>query len=270
MTTTKATKRESLFTGLRCVKCLTSFGRDEQVLKCPKCEGELEAVYDMGGARSLFRGVRRRINGSIWDFFPMLPIGDRGSVTSLGEGWTPLVKAEKLGRKLDLTNLYLKDETRNPTLSFKDRAISVAISKAVEWKRDTVVTASTGNLAAAVSAYSARAGLKAYILTAAATPLVKRIQTAAFGATVVPVEGATTDGARHLADMLVEKYGSVPRNDAFDLQSFHAGRSEDGGVRDILPDGEQVPGLDARWGGGRREPGGTLEGVQGAESRGRG
>jgi threonine synthase len=86
----------------------------------------------------------------------------------------------------------------------------VAVSKAIEWKKETLVTASTGNLAASVSAYAARAGLKAFILTAVSTPPVKRIQTAAFGATVVPVQGATTDSARHLAHALVKEYGWYP------------------------------------------------------------
>jgi threonine synthase len=186
------------------------FGKEERILRCAACGGELEAAYDYDRAADFFEAMRRTPLSSIWDFLPMLPMTQRTAVVTLGEGWTPLVKAERLGRKIGIRNLYLKDETRNPTLSFKDRAISVAVSKAVEWKKDTLVTASTGNLAAAVSAYAARAGLKAFILTASSTPLVKRVQTAAFGATVVPVQGATTDSARYLADRLVQEYDWYP------------------------------------------------------------
>jgi len=202
--------RRSLYVGLRCVGCGSEFGRGERVLTCTACGSELDAIYDHGRAGAFFRGVRRSPVGSIWDFGPMMPVTREEAVVSLGEGWTPLLKAERLGRRIGIPKLLLKDETRNPTLSFKDRAISVAVSKAVEWKKEVLVTASTGNLAAAVSAYAARAGLKAFILTAASTPLVKRIQTAAYGTTVVPVRGATTDNARALAGELVKERGWYP------------------------------------------------------------
>ena len=152
-----------------------------------------------------------RRSSSVWDFSSLLPVLSAESVVSLGEGWTPLIRAERLGAKIGIRNLYIKDEGRNPTGSFKDRAISVAVSKAREFGARAMVTASTGNMAASAAAYSARSGIPAHVLVAqGATPLAKLIQTAVCGVTMVPVEGKTTDNAASLALELVDRLGWYP------------------------------------------------------------
>src|SRR5260370_20899473 len=99
----------------------------------------------------------------MWRYRDLLPIEDSTPVVTLGEGFTPLVKAERLGEELGLRNLYLKNDSMNPTNSFKDRVVSVAISWARSQGFETMACASTGNLANAVAAYSARAGLDCFV-----------------------------------------------------------------------------------------------------------
>lgn len=199
------------YKGLVCRKCGFLVEPVAAVLRCPRCQGALDASYDYSAIGGHFKLSESRRSGTIWDFSELLPVLGDDSVVSLGEGWTPLIRAEKLGREIGIRHLYLKDEGQNPTASFKDRAISVAVSKAREWGVKAVVTASTGNMAASVAAYAARAGIPAHILVAqGATPYAKLIQTAVCGGTVVTVEGNTTDNAAALAVQLVERLGWYP------------------------------------------------------------
>src|SRR5579864_8686804 len=141
----------------------------DAVNMCDRCFGPLEVDYD-------YAEVGRRVSresiaagpASIWRYRDLLPLeSDDTEPISLGEGWTPLIHARNLGRELGLRNLYLKNDTLNPTGSFKDRVVSVALT----WARDrgfaTVACASTGNLANSVAAYAARAGLRAVVLVPA-------------------------------------------------------------------------------------------------------
>src|SRR5207237_2440336 len=126
---------------------------------------------------------------SLWRFAPLLPASPDARV-DLGDGWTPLRRAERLGAELGLRRLYVKDETRNPTHSFKDRVVSVALSRARELGFDTVACASTGNLAHAVSAHVAHAGMRAVVLVPADLEPAQITAAAVYGATVVAVDGS--------------------------------------------------------------------------------
>jgi threonine synthase len=137
---------------LACRECGTRYPADARSI-CEECFGPLEARYDMEAIRD--RVSRESIEAgppSLWRYWPLLPARPEGRV-DLGDGFTPLRRAARLGAELGLPNLYLKDETRNPTHSFKDRVVSVALTKAREFGFQTVGCASTGNLAHAVAAH---------------------------------------------------------------------------------------------------------------------
>jgi len=147
---------------LVCSKCCREYSPSSNALMCVnKDRGRLDIVYDYSKImESLTKEkLRSREIRGVWRYWELLPV-KREYAVSLGEGDTPLIKAGRLAEKLGMKRLYLKDETRNPTSSFKDRAMTVGVSKAVEIKAEIVVTASSGNAAAALAAYSARSGLK--------------------------------------------------------------------------------------------------------------
>src|SRR5260370_27057256 len=149
--------------GLQCRECGAEYPLQATHV-CEMCFGPLDAVYDYASLKKVV--TRERIESgpkSIWRYRDLLPVEDSTPVVTLGEGFTPLVKADRLGHELGLRNLYLKNDSMNPTNSFKDRVVSVAISWARSQGFETMACASTGNLANAVAAYSARAGLERFV-----------------------------------------------------------------------------------------------------------
>jgi len=185
-----------VFYELKCLRCGKIQPASSTSTSCPNCGGELEVVWDLEAAKNSFQKGKELWRYGIWSYDALIPVNDVvNSKATLSEGGTPLIRSKHLSEILGLKNLYLKDETRNPTGSFKDRSISVGISKAKEFKIKDVVCASTGNLAASVSAYSAVAGINAHIFMPNNVPKSKIVQTAAYGASVHLVEGVTTDDA---------------------------------------------------------------------------
>ena len=147
---------------LVCSKCGREYPPESNPLMCAnKDKGRIDIVYDYPKIMEWLTKdeLKKREVRGVWRYWELLPV-KKEHVVSLGEGDTPLIKAERLAERLGLKKLYLKDETRNPSSSFKDRAMTVGVSKAVEIKTEVVVTASSGNAAAALAAYSARSGLK--------------------------------------------------------------------------------------------------------------
>ncbi|MFM1652188.1 threonine synthase [Brevibacillus sp. B_LB10_24] len=178
---------------LRCIGC----GSEYPLLPyytCPGCDGLLDVCYDYQALKDHLQHVGA-FSGEL--LLPVVP----EKLISLGEGRTPLVKAERLAQRLGLSNLWLKCESVNPTGSFKDRPISVGVSKAVEFGFRQVVVASSGNAAAAVAAYCARAGLAATILVPESTPEEKVKQTAAYGAKVLKVPGPYSQSFHRAKEM---------------------------------------------------------------------
>jgi len=185
--------------GLRCRACGADHPAEARSI-CEECFGPLEPSYDLEGIRA--EVTRRGVEAgppSLWRFAPLLPASPDVRV-DLGDGWTPLRKAERLGAELGLRELYVKDETRNPTHSFKDRVVSVALSRARELGFDTVACASTGNLAHAVAAHAAAAGLRAVVFIPVGLESGKVVAAAAYGATVVEVDGTYDDVNRLCAE----------------------------------------------------------------------
>jgi threonine synthase len=161
-------------------------------------------IYDYASiklGRDSFVGRPR----SVWRYRELLPIEDATKIVDLGAGYTPLRKCERLADVIGLRTLYVKDDTVNPTYSFKDRPAAVAVSKTLEFGAKAVGCASTGNLAAATAAHAARAGLPGYVFVPTGIELEKVVQAAAYGATVIAVKG-TYDDANRLAAQAAEFY----------------------------------------------------------------
>src|SRR4029077_6471667 len=140
---------------------------------------------------------------SMWRYRDLLPIEDGTPIVSLGEGFTPLIKADRLGAELGLRNIYLKNDSMNPTNSFKDRVVSVAISWARAHGFEPIASPSTGNLANAVAAYAARAGLECFVFIPVDLEPAKVAAISVFDPNLVAVRG-TYDDVNRLCSQLVE------------------------------------------------------------------
>lgn len=167
--------------------------------------GHVYAVpaYDL----SRLRGLETTDDPGLFRYRSLLPVGD-GPVVSLHEGGTPLVPVPALAEHVGVPGLYVKDESRNPTWSYKDRLAAVAVTQAVQRGRDTVVVSSTGNHGAAVAAYAARAGIRCVVLTLASVPQAMKTLMQAYGAQTVALERPTDRWV--LMRQLVEQRGWVP------------------------------------------------------------
>lgn len=177
----------------------------EALHACERCFGPLEVAYDYAEiGRRISRPAIAAGPASIWRYRDLLPLDDELQPISLGEGFTPLIHARNLGAELGLRNLYLKNDTQNPTSSFKDRVVSVAASWARGHGFATIACASTGNLANAVAAYAAHAGMRAVIVIPADLEAAKIATSAVFRPTLVRVEG-TYDDCNRLGSELVDE-----------------------------------------------------------------
>ena len=159
---TSAAPRASRLKNLTCRECGATYPIEPKHV-CELCFGPLEVQYDYDYiASQISREKIERGPRSIWRYQDLLPVEGTPAV-DIGAGFTPLVKADNLAKRLGIKNLYIKNDTANPTWSFKDRVVSTALSRAVEFGFDTAACASTGNLANSVAAHAARAGMKAYV-----------------------------------------------------------------------------------------------------------
>ncbi|MGH2691073.1 MAG: threonine synthase [Actinomycetota bacterium] len=185
---------------LACRECGTRYPPEPRSI-CDECFGPLEPAYD---AATLKReATRERIEAgppTLWRYRPLLPVPAEDSPVDLGAGFTPLRKATRLGEALGLQDLWVKDDTRNPTGAFKDRVVAVALTAARAFGFKTVACASTGNLANAVAAGAAWAGLDCYVFVPADLERAKIVATAAFGAKVVAIDGTYDDVNRLCAE----------------------------------------------------------------------
>ena len=189
--------------GLRCRECGAEYELQATHV-CEMCFGPLDVIYDQAALKKVVS--RQRIEqgpASMWRYRDLLPVEDDTPVVTLGEGFTPLVKAERLGEELGLRNLYLKNDSMNPTNSFKDRVVSVAISWARAHGFETIACASTGNLANAVAAYSARAGLECFVFIPVDLEPQKVVSISVFDPNVVAVRG-NYDEVNRLCSQLLE------------------------------------------------------------------
>lgn len=176
---------------LDCGYCGSRHEADYLGRLCAKCDGPLIVNTDLGAlkaGRPSGSALRDPSLPGMWTYLPLLPIADRSAIVSLGEGNTPLLRASRLAAHLGIDTLYLKDETRNPTGSFKDRMLAVGIARAQELGKKTVAVQSSGNVAAAAAAYAAKAGLQAKIFVPRTAPEEKLVQILMYGADLCRID----------------------------------------------------------------------------------
>lgn len=185
---------------LKCVQCSLEFPLYPPKIKCEKCGGTLEYGIDLSKIRKIkFSGQLR-----FWRYKPLLPPVQH--VISLGEGGTPLHKAERLAKNIGLKELYLKDETRNPTNSYRDRAAALLTSNAIDLKYGTLICATNGNLGASLAAYSAKAGLICHVIVPKIVDVGKLAQMLAYDA-VIEESGEILDDSIRKAEALAKETG---------------------------------------------------------------
>jgi threonine synthase len=186
---------------LKCRECARTYDAGA-VHVCEFCFGPLEAVYDYEAiAAKVSRQSIASGPSSIWRYADLLPVGEDTPRVDLGAGFTPLVPAPRLGAELGIDDLWLKNDTVNPTFSFKDRVVSVALTKARELGLTVAACASTGNLANAVAAHAAKAGMPACVFIPADLEQGKVVSTAVYGAHLVAVKGNYDDVNRLCAEI---------------------------------------------------------------------
>jgi threonine synthase len=192
--------------GLKCRECGADYPKVAAHV-CETCFGPLEVVYDYKAVvRRMTREAIESRPRNLWRYRELLPIEGEPTV-GLHSGFTPLVRADRLARALGVRELWVKDDSVNhPTFSYKDRVVSVSISKAVELGFDTVSCASTGNLANSVSAHAARAGLACYVFIPHDLEKGKVIGSAIYGPRVVAIQG-NYDDVNRLCSEIADKYG---------------------------------------------------------------
>ena len=180
--------------------------------KTKGCMGRLDIIYDYEVIKDLVSKttIENRAPG-VWRFFEFLPVINRQNIISLGEGGTPFIKATRLADYLGIKTLYTKDETRNPSGSFKDRPMTVGVSKALEHKATVLATASSGNAAAGMATYAAKAGIPCYAFVPDFAPAGKIAQLQLLGAKVVRLAGFEgEDPTAKLLRLVVDEYGWTP------------------------------------------------------------
>ena len=190
----------SSLTHLECGACGTEHDAAKVQNVCAQCGKPLLARYDLkaAGETLSIESLRARRN-DLWRYAEVLPVADAANIVSLGEGSTPLVPAPRLGAELGCAALYIKDESGNPTQSFKARGMAVAVSRAKELGVSRLAAPSAGNAAGALAAYAARAGIEAYLFMPRDTPRANVIETTFTGAHVRLVEGLITDCGAEVA-----------------------------------------------------------------------
>jgi threonine synthase len=194
--------------GLQCIRCGKEHKLKETKYKCLSCEGNLQVVYDYNLIRKrlTYKALDENHNRDIWRYIDILPVEDIDNVPSVSVGWTPLYDAKKLAEKLEIADLYIKDESRNPTSSLKDRTSAIVLSRALDLEESVITTASTGNAAASLACMAGSFDLKTMILAPKNIPEPKTSQILVFGANVIMIDGSYND-AFNLSLEASEEYG---------------------------------------------------------------
>lgn len=203
-------------TGLKCINCGRVYEPGQAEYYCEACgyhEGILDVVYDYDALEKELNpaAMAGKSERSMWRYLPLLPVSEPGLIPHLQVGWTPLYDAPKLAEELGVSRCWVKDEGRNPTASFKDRASAVGVVKALEKKASRITCASTGNAASSLAGFSAAAGLPATIFVPQRAPEAKVAQLLVYGAQVFSVRG-TYDQAWELCMQASAEFGWYNRN----------------------------------------------------------
>ena len=187
---------------LVCIECGAKYSPSEIIYKCRRCGNLLSVEYksEVMNPNVSNNWIRRDL--SVWRYMELLPISDRNKIVSLGEGGTTLNKCPRLSNELNLRRIYVKNEGENPTGSFKDRGMTVGVTKALELGMDRVACASTGNTSASLAAYAARAGLECIVLIPSGkVAFGKLVQAIIYGARVIQVKGNFDDALKIVEEL---------------------------------------------------------------------
>jgi threonine synthase len=187
-------------THLECAKCGAKYEPNRIYNLCTACGKPLLVRYDLKAAAAGMKreDLKNRVS-SLWRYREVLPVVSDENIVTLGEGWTPLIHASRLGQKIGLGNVYIKDEALNPTGAFKARGLCLAVSMAKELGIKKVAIPSAGNAAGAMAAYAARAGMEAHVFMPVDTPVANRIECVELGAHVTLINGLITDCGAEVA-----------------------------------------------------------------------
>jgi len=200
---------------LKCAICGKEYEPEENLYTCPDCglDGTFHVLYDYEKAAKEITKEKLRENDdfSLWRYKAVLPVEKDENIPPLAAGWTPLYSSQKLARTYGVKEVYVKDDGRNPTGSLKDRASAVGVAKALDYGRDVIACASTGNAASSLSGFAAVSGLKSIIFVPESAPVAKTTQLLVYGACVVLVKG-TYEKAFDLATEAIERWGWYNRN----------------------------------------------------------
>ena len=202
-------------TGAKCTICGRISPAEPETTTCPHCGGILDIEYDYDFIRSGIakKPLSERTDRTMWRYLEFLPVEGIGSYPHLRVGGSPLYKADRLGDRLGIRELWIKDDGQNPTASLKDRASAMAVAKAVEAGRTTIACSSTGNAASSLAGNAAAAGLSTYIFVPSRAPKGKVAQLLMFGAVVILVEGSYEDTFR-ISAQAIDRWGWYNRNAA--------------------------------------------------------
>ena len=188
---------KSYLTNLECTYCHSIHSADEPHRTCPECGKVLYPRYDLKAARSDISPDKLKGRpANMWRYFEVMPVRDEANVVTLGEGFTPIFKAERLGQDMGCTALFIKDEGINPTASFKARGLSAAVSKAKELGLTRLTMPSAGNAAGAMTAYAAKAGMEAHVFMPKDTPAANVKEVVITGGHLTLVDGLISDAGR--------------------------------------------------------------------------
>ena len=188
---------KSFLTNLECTYCGIELSADEPHRTCPDCGKVLYPRYDLQSASAaLKREDLKERPPNMWRYFEVMPVLDEANVVTLGEGFTPIFKTDRLATDTGCSSLYIKDEGLNPTASFKARGLGAAVSKAKELGITRLTMPSAGNAAGAMTAYAAKAGMEAYVFMPKDAPEANRVEVEVTGANLELVDGYITDAGR--------------------------------------------------------------------------
>jgi threonine synthase len=249
----------SKFTAYRCSICGTEYLPGQVTYTCPRDGGNLDVELDYEAIQKKYQpeDITSRRDFSLWRYEPILPVGiPRGEATPLHQaGWTPVYQLGRLAGELGLKHLWLKDESRNPSASFKDRASAILVARAQEINAEVIVTASTGNAGAALACMAAAAGQKAIIFAPKSAPPAKVAQLLVFGAKVLLVDGSYDD-AFDLTVKAADEFGWYCRNTgynpftaegkktaAFEIWEWWGGVQKEGPQQGALLDTQAQPAI---------------------------
>lgn len=236
------------FIGYRCTLCGAEYAPDEVQYTCPRDGGNLDVCYDFQQISHASAGdIIRDSEASLWRYLSFLPVADPGGhETPLrAAGWTPMFRLDRLAAYLGLDNVWLKDESRNPTGSFKDRASAVVVARAREIGAEVVVTASTGNAGAALAGMAAAVGHRAVIFAPRTAPPAKVAQLLVYGARVVLVDG-NYDAAFDLTIEAANEFGWYCRNTGYNPFTAEGKKTAaleiwEAIIKGVLPHSEEHP-----------------------------